>query len=160
MALSASTAAGPISSAYLSLVTTPPYTGSLGSAWASACLSWSTAGVLSGGGGVAGSEDGSIIQAYIDSLTGNSNPSDMATVFADYWATCLLIPSGSATGVVNNASSQVAAFESAITASITTVDSQPYFQALFQNIQDIALPTITWTVTRSSAPTTTLETVS
>lgn len=162
MALSASTAASPIASAYTSQVTTPPYTGDLGSTWASAFLSWSTAGVLSEAGGVAGSEDSSIVQSFISGLTGNTNVADFAQMLADYWATCLLVPNGTAVSVVNDASSQVAAFESAITASITTSEDTPYFQSLFENIQSIALPSITWTVNRvvGGSPVTTFETVS
>lgn len=112
------------------------------------------------GGGVAGSEDSGIIQSFIGGLTGNTSPSALATAMASYWATCLLVPAGNATAVINDAMAQVSAFESAVTASITSVDSQPYFQNLFQSIQDIALPTITWTVSRSGTPPVTLEKVS
>jgi hypothetical protein len=160
MALSASTAAGPISSAYTDLLTTPPYTGTLGSTWATACLDWSTAGVLSGGGGVAGGEDSSIIQGFIDGLTGNTTPSAFAVAMASYWATCLIVPAGNATAVTNDALAQVSAFEAAINASVGATEKTPYFQHLFENIQTIALPTITWTVVRSTPPSPTLETVS
>jgi hypothetical protein len=162
MSLSASTPASVIRPVYLTNVTTPPYTASIASAWASGFLQWSTAGVLSGGGGVAGSEDESIVESFIGSLTGNTTVNAFATMLASYWSTCLLVPNGTAVSVSNNAMSQVAAFEAAVNASITTSDTTPYFQHLFTNIQNIALPSVIWTVNRvvAGSPVVTMETVS
>lgn len=162
MALNPAIPANAIKNSYLNLVTTPPYTGNLGTTWGQAFLTWSTQGTLSGGGGVAGSEDPSIITNFVGSLTGNTNPDVFAEILAQYWATCLLIPSGNAVSVVNDAATKVPAFRAAFSATITDQDTKPYFETLFSNIQGVALPQITWTVSRvvGGVPTVTLETVS
>ena len=149
MSLNPSTPASIISTAYIGKVTTPPYTsGDIGIAWGEAFLSWSTAGVLDQAGGVAGSEDSSIIQSFISGLTGNSNPTTFANILANYWNTCLLTPNGNAVGVSNDALSNISSFYSAITNSMTTSERTPYFRHLFVNLQNIALPDVTWTVNR------------
>lgn len=160
MALIPATAASAIASAYLTYTETSAPSGGYQQAFADAYDTYAVAGELSQGGGAPGMEDKSIISGFLSGLTGNTTVTEFATMFANYWATCLLVPDGGAISVVNDASSQIPAFEAAIIASITQSDTQPYFQHLVENIQSIALPQVTWTVTMPPPLPVRLETVS
>jgi NADP-dependent 3-hydroxy acid dehydrogenase YdfG len=78
---------------------------------------------------------------------------------ANYWATCLLIPSGGAVSLVNNGASKASEFTAAIAGSYRTTDTQPYYQHFIQAIEDVA-KTIVWVVTLPSTPFIRTETVS
>lgn len=162
MALNPSPPAATITTFYLNFVSQSPPVGRFPQPFATAYLNYSQQGVLSSGGGVSGSEDSLIITNFLRSIkdVGNTTVHNFATMFANYWATCLLIPAGGAISVTNDASSKVSAFESAINATLTDQDTKPYFLNLITNIQNIALPQITWTVTLPDPPYTRLETVS
>ena len=160
MALNAATGASAIYTALSTHIANWPST-SFPSAFASAYKTYSQAGTLSGGGGVSGSESEGILSSFLSSFTSNTTPDDFAQTLANYWATCLLVPAGGVISVVNDAASKKSAFKTAILASLTTTEKTPYFKDFMQNIQSIALPTITWTVLRvGTPPYVTLETVS
>jgi len=158
MSLSASSCASAINAAMDSYVATYP-TGNFATAFASAYKSYSQAGVLSAGGGVAGSEDDSILTNFFNSFPSDTTDDAFGAAMAQYWSTCLLTPSGGAVAVVNNGSSKAAAFTAAIAASYSTVDSQPYYLNFIQAIENVA-KTIQWTVTLSVPPFIRVETIS
>ncbi len=160
MSLTPSVAASPISAAYLTYTATSTPAGNYQQIFADSYHSYSIQGQLSASGGVAGSEVKSIISSFMSGLGGNTTPNALAVVFANYWATCLLVPGAGAVSVVNDAASKVSAFEAAITSTLTDSDTKPYFQNLISNIQSMALPQITWTVTLTDPPYTRIETVS
>ena len=160
MALNPATAANPIAASYLTYVADRVPSGNYQQTFGNSYKMYSQAGVLSAGGGTSGSENASIIINFLNTRGGNTTVTAFATMFANYWASCLLVPSGGATDVVNNAASLVSVFESAITASIRDTDTQPYFTHLISNIQTIALPSVVWTVTLPFPPYTRLESVS
>jgi len=112
--------------------------GSFATAFASAYKSYSQAGVLSAGGGVAGTEDEGILVDFFNSFPSDTTDDAFGAVMAQYWSTCLLTPSGGAVAVVNNGSSKAAAFTAAIAASYSTVDSQPYYLNFIQAIENVA----------------------
>lgn len=158
MSLSASSCASAINSAIDGYITTYP-SGNFTTAFVSAYKAYSQAGMLSAGGGVAGSEDDSILTNFFNSFSSDTTDAAFGAVMAQYWSTCLLVPSGGAIGVVNNAASKASAFTAAITASYSTTDSQPYYLNFIQNLEDVA-KTIQWTVTLPTPPFTRIETVS
>jgi len=158
MSLSASSCASAINAGMDSYIATYP-SGSFATAFVSAHKAYSQAGVLSMGGGVAGSEDDSILTDFFNSFSSDTTDAAFGAVMAQYWSTCLLVPSGGAVGVVNDGASKAAAFTAAITASYSTTDSQPYYLNFIQNLEDVA-KTIQWTVTLPTPPFTRIETVS
>lgn len=93
----------------------------------------------------------SIIESYL--RTFSTSIIDFATALANYWATVLIVPGPPAHGgisvvsVVNDATDHVSAFASAITASLTQDYKLPIMKHLIDNIESIALPQVTWTVT-------------
>jgi hypothetical protein len=95
--------------------------------------------------------DPGIIEAFMRSYS--TSVTEFAQALADFWSTVLIVPGApmhggvSVQSVVNDASVQVGAFESAILASITTELTTPVFIQLINNIEAIALPSVTWTVT-------------
>lgn len=123
------------------------------SAWATAYDNYGKAGVVLG----AINEGGN--KGALDSfLRGGVNNDDatitaFAVALASYWADVALIPGDPAHGgisvvsVANDAGSQVSAFESAIRSSMTSSRSEPFFKVLIENIQNIGVSAITWTVT-------------
>jgi hypothetical protein len=158
MSLSASSCAAAINAAMDSYVATYP-SGNFATAFVSAYKAYSQAGVLSMGGGVAGSEDDSILTNFFNSFSSDTTDAAFGAVLAQYWATCLLVPSGGAISLTNNAASKAGAFTAAITASYRTTDTQPYYLHFIQAIEDVA-KTIQWTVVIPSPPFSRLETVS
>jgi hypothetical protein len=78
---------------------------------------------------------------------------EFAQAFSDYWATVCIdpgVPSHGGMSVIssiNNADTLVSLFVDAITASITNVESKPYFYNFIKNIEDIAVKQIQWTIT-------------
>lgn len=106
-------------------------------------------------GEVLGAEHGSQTPVIIESFlrTYSISVLEFATALANYWATVLLIPSApmhggvSVVSVVNDAASKVGAFHSAITASLTTDYKYPVMVHFIENVESIALPQVTWTVT-------------
>lgn len=97
-----------------------------------------------------GAEDKSILQ---DALGKSTTVTELATAFADYWATVFIVPGDPAHGgtavisVVNDAASKVSLFESAIQESITSSKSEPFFYQFINNIETMAVSSIIWTVT-------------
>ena len=158
MSLNPSGCASAINAAMDSYLTTFP-AGSFSTAFVGAYKAYSQAGVLSLGGGVAGSEDDSILLDFFNSFTSDTTDAAFGAALATYWSTCLLIPSGGAISLVNDASSKAAAFTAAITSSYRTTDTQPYYLHFISAIEDVA-KTIQWTVTISSPPFTRVETIS
>lgn len=158
MSLNSSSCAAAINAAMDSYLASYP-SGNFTAAFVSAYKSYSQAGVLSAGGGVAGTEDDSILTSFFNSFSSSTTDTAFGTAMANYWASCLLTPSGGAVAVVNDAASKVSAFTAAITASYGTTDSQPYYLNFIQNIEDVA-KTIQWTATLSVPPYTRLETIS
>jgi len=126
-----------------------PSVGDYPSRFASAYETYSLSGVVPGA--LHGSQSPSILESFFRSHS--TSITQFATSLADYWSSVLLVPGPPAHGgiqvleVTNDASSQVSAFESAIRASITTSLVTPVFSNLINNIETIALPTVTWTVT-------------
>lgn len=157
MSLNASSCAAAINTANDNAIAVWPST-TFATDFANAYKAYSQAGVLSAEGGVAGSEDSSIL---VNLLTGSSSVTDsqFGQALADYWATCLLIPAGGVISIVNDASSKVGAFTAAVAASYSTAEQTPYYLNFIQNIEAVA-KTIVWTVTLPSPPFTRLETIS
>ena len=101
-----------------------------------------------------------IIENFLRSgLAGSSSPvTDFATALAEYWAAVAVVPGSPAHGgtevvsVTNDAMSHVSDFEAAITSSLTTSESKPWFENFVQNVETIAVSTIVWTVTELLPP--------
>lgn len=102
-------------------------------------------------GAVHGNQQPSIIETFMRSFS--TSITEFATALANYWATVLIVPGSPAHGgvsvvsVVNDAASWVSAFEAAITASLTTEYKYPVMVHFIENVESIALPNVTWTVT-------------
>ncbi len=150
MSLNASGCASAINAAMDSYLTTYP-AGNFATAFVSAYKAYSQAGVLSAGGGVAGTENDSILLDFFNSFSSDTTDEAFGAALASYWATCLLSPSGGAVSLTNNGGSKSAAFTAAITASYKTTDSQPYYLDFIQAIEDVA-KTIVWTVVLPAPP--------
>lgn len=158
MSLNALSCASAINTAMNSYLGSYP-SGNFASAFVSAYKAYSQAGVLSAGGGVAGTEDDSILTNFFNSFSSDTTDAAFGAVMAQYWSTCLLTPSGGAIAVVNDGASKAAAFTAAITSSYSTTDSQPYYLNFIQNIENVA-KTIVWTATLPLPPFTRNESVS
>ena len=158
MSLSASSCASTINAAMDSYLSTYP-AGNFATAFASAYKSYSQAGVLSAGGGVAGTEDEGILIDFFNSFPNDTTDDAFGAAMAQYWSTCLLVPSGGAVSVVNDGASKAAAFTAAIAASYSTTDSQPYYLNFITNLENVA-KTIVWTVTLPAPPFVRTESIS
>lgn len=158
MSLSASSCASAINTAMDSYIASYP-SGNFTSAFVSAYKSYSQAGVLSAGGGVAGTEDESILLDFFNSFSSDTTDAAFGAALASYWSTCLLSPSGGAVSLTNDGGSKAAAFTAAITASYRTTDTSPYYLQFIQAIEDV-VKTIQWTVALSSPPFTRSEYIS
>lgn len=158
MSLSASSCASSINLAMDSYIASYPI-GNFATAFVSAYKSYSQAGVLSAGGGVAGTEDDSILTNFFNSFSSDTTDAAFGAALASYWSTCLLSPSGGAVSLTNDGGSKAAAFTAAITASYRTTDTSPYYLQFIQAIEDV-VKTIQWTVVLPSPPFTRVETVS
>jgi len=158
MSLSASSCASAINAAMNSYLSTYP-AGNFATAFVSAYKSYSQTGVLSAGGGVAGSEDDSILTNFFNSFTSDTTDAAFGAAMAQYWSTCLLVPSGGAISVVNDAAGKAAAFTAAIASSYRTTETNPPYLHFIQAIEDVA-KTIQWTVTLPLPPFVRVETVS
>lgn len=158
MSLNASSCASAINTAANNTYSSYP-SSSFPTDFASIYKSYSQAGVLSAAGGAAGSENSGIISSYLNSFTSATNEDAFAQMLADYWATCMLIPSAGSISVSNNAASKVSAFKSAILASITTTESTPYYQTFITNIENV-VKTIQWTCIKPNPLPPTVETIS
>jgi hypothetical protein len=159
MALNPTNCASAISASYNTYTATGTPSGNYQQDFAAAYKAYSQAGTLSAGGGVAGSESESIISSFLLGLTQGTTPEDFGAMMASYWGTCMLIPSGGAIGVVNNAASKAGAFTAAVQASYTTSESIPHFKTFIQNLETVA-KTIQWTVTLPAPPYVRVETIS
>jgi|SRR5690554_5061312 len=126
-----------------------PSTGDYPSAFARAYDTYSYSGEVLGATHATAHNPG-ILEAFMRSHS--TSVTDFARALANFWSTVLIVPGVpmhggvSVQSVVNDASAQVSAFESAILASITTELTTPVFIQLINNIETIALPSITWTV--------------
>lgn len=127
--------------------------------FASAYKTYSQAGVLSAGGGSAGTEDQSILEAVLSGGDDFITAAEFGQALSDYWSTCMLVPSAGSLSVSNDASSKVAAFTAAINSSYTTSESTPYYKAFIDNIEAVA-KTIVWTCIKPNPLPPTLETIS
>ena len=125
-----------------------PSTGNYPSSFAAGYKEYAEQGIVLGADNSGGNE--SIIRA---ALGKNTTVTELATAFANYWATVAVLPGDPAHGgtsvisVVNDATTRVSAFEAAIVASITSTESKPYFFNFVNNIETMAVSTIIWTVT-------------
>lgn len=160
MALSPSTAASAIESAYRAFVsidgdgkpTGEPSSGDFASAFASAYDDYASAGEVPGATSGGGSP--SIIESFMNAVPGSDPKTvqDFAQAMADYWSGIAITPGDPAHGgtavvaVENDAAGRASNFESAITASITASKSAPLYLALIQNLQG-AVESIVWTIT-------------
>lgn len=158
MALNSTSCANNINAAITSYMGTYP-SGNFPAAFATAYKNYSQAGVLSAGGGVAGTEDQSILEAVLSGGDDFITAEEFGQALADYWATCLLVPSAGSISVSNNASSKVSAFIAAINSSYTTSESTPYYKTFIDNIEAV-VKTIVWTCVKPNPLPPTLETVS
>lgn len=158
LSLLPSICAAAINTANNSTIATWPIS-SFAADFASAYESYSQGGVLSLGGGVAGGEDSGIISAFLESFSESTTDADFGAMLSAYWDTCLLVPSGGAVSLTNDAASKAGAFTAAITASYRTTDTQPYYQHFIQAIEDVA-KTIQWTAVLSVPPFSRIETIS
>jgi hypothetical protein len=129
-----------------------PPTGNYPASFADSYNGYATQGAVLGALNSGG--DASIIESFFSSVDNSTAViTGLAQALAGFWATVAVTPGEPAHGgtaveaVTNDALSLVGAFKSAITASITTQEKKPYFLHLVQNIQDIAVSQITWTVT-------------
>jgi hypothetical protein len=134
-------------------------TGAFNLAFASAYRNYSIGGTLSGGGATSGTEVQSILRNFLASFSSSTTDAAFGQALANYWATCMLTPSGTTISVTNDASTKVAAFTAAITASYTTTESTPYYLNFIQNIENVA-KTIVWTCVKPNPLPPTLETIS
>ena len=157
MSLNPSNCAVAINAAMDSYLTTFP-AGNFTTGFVGAYKTYSQAGVLSAGGGVAGSEDDSILTNFLNSFVSDTTDADFGAALAAYWATCLLIPSGDAISLTNDAASKAGAFTAAITSSYRTTDTQPYYLHFISAIEAV-VKTIQWTVIIPAPPLTRVETV-
>lgn len=158
MSLNSSSCAAAINAAMDSYIASYP-SGNFASAFVSAYKSYSQAGVLSAGGGVAGTEDDSILTNFFNSFSSSTTDAAFGAAMANYWSTCLLTPSGGAVSIVNDGASKAAAFTAAITSSYSTTDSQPYYLNFIQNIENV-VKTIVWTATLPLPPFVRTESIS
>lgn len=156
MALDPMVASSTISKAYLDFVgldkdgkpTGNPPTGDYPALFAAGYKEYAEQGIVLGADN-SGSDE-SIIEFAIGKTT---TVTELATAFANYWATVAILPGTPAHGgisvvsVVNDAATRVSSFEAAIEASMTTKESKPYFYNLVNNIETMAVSTIIWTVT-------------
>lgn len=126
-----------------------PSVGDYPSKFASAYETYSLSGEVLGANH--GSQEPSILETFLRSH--NTSITQFAMSLADYWSTVLIVPGEPAHGgvqvvqVTNNATSQLSSFESAIRATLTTSLTLPVFSTLINNIEVIALPSVTWTIT-------------
>lgn len=128
-----------------------PQSGNFASAFGSAYKNYSLTGIVLGATNGAEAEAGII--SFLSGLSGEADRQEFAQILADYWSTVCIIPGAPTHGgvsvqsVVNDASSKVSAFRSAIDASITDQMSIPIYNQFINNIESIAVSTIIWTVT-------------
>lgn len=159
MSLNSTSCASALSAANDSAITSYP-SSSFANDFATAYDNYQKAGVLSGLGGLNGTEDKTVLSGFINSFPSTTTPDDFAQALADYWATCKLTMGAGVIVIVNNASTKKAAFKSAIEASMSDTESTPYYKDFIQNIENVA-KTIQWTVTRAGVPpVVTIETIS
>lgn len=95
--------------------------------------------------------DVSIIEDLL--RAGEPTPPDFAEALASYWSGVSIIPVPPNTLVVNDALTRSAAFEAAIMASITIVESNPPYAAFIANLEGV-VKSIQWTVTDAGGGTT------
>lgn len=106
-------------------------------------------------GTVLGAEHGSQQKSFLEVFLGlySNNIVDFATALANYWSTVLLVNGTpmhggvSVISVTNDAILHIPEFIQAIESSYTTDLYNPMFHNLINNIEHIALPSITWVVT-------------
>lgn len=103
-----------------------------------------------------------ILENFMRTATGNDAQviTDFATALAEYWATVAVQPGLPAHGgsvvesVSNDAMAHIADFEAAILASMTSVESKPWFNQFVTNVENIAVSAIIWTVIEVLPPST------
>lgn len=128
-------------------------TGDFTAGFVSALNDYASSGEVDGAENSGG--DTSMITSVINQAKatgGNVDVSAFAFAMANFWSTVAVDPGDPAHGgnsvvsVTNNALGHVSDFESAIMASFRTTDTKPYFQHFVQNLQNMAISKITWTV--------------
>ena len=131
-----------------------PPTGDFPANWATAYDTYAAGGEVPGAQNQGGNKI--IIEAFLRGLVSKDNVIEFAEVLANYWATVAVIPGAPAHGgtsvisVTNDAASKVGLFESAIRASITESRSEPFFQHFIENVQNIAVSQVIWSVTEDT----------
>lgn len=106
-------------------------------------------GIVLGGKNSGGS--GGILAAALDK-TSAIDVSDLALAFAEFWNTVAVDPGDaehggtSVSAVTNNAMTHVGDFEDAINASLTDEEKMPMYLHFIENIQNMAVSKIIWTV--------------
>lgn len=162
MSLVPASAASAITTAYLAIANldtdgsaldTPLVPSDFVQAFADGYDTYAKAGVVPGAANAGGTK--SLLTAVLSAQAVPATATFVTTLaqaLADYWATVAVTPGDPAHGgtsvatVTNNASTLVSAFAAAITASITTSESSPYFETFVVNIEEV-VKTIVWTVT-------------
>lgn len=166
MALNPSTASEAITSAYLDAASlnadgspnldesgqpVPPE-GDFPADWAQGYDVYAAAGEVPGADN-SGRSPGILESVLRDGMsTQGPSVTDLAQALAEYWATVAVEPGSPAHGgvsvvsVENDAIAQVAAFESAIQASITQEERTPYFLEFVSNVESIGVGAVTWSV--------------
>lgn len=141
MSLNASSCAASITSSYDAGAIPGDYPAD----FAEAYHEYAEAGVIPGA--ESGGGDKSIIETFMRNAASSSQTiTELAVTLSDYWSGVGLTPAEPNISSVNNAGTKVADFEAAITSSITTSDSQPYFEQFILNIEAV-VKTIQWTIT-------------
>lgn len=155
MALDSASCATSINTAYEKVRAQKPNTYSAD--FASAYQTYADAGIIAGA--ISGGGDMSIIKGFMDSVTSDSiTVSKFGKALADYWAEVGIEPAEPNIASVNNAALLVAAFTTAVNASITDKDTTPYFKTLIDNIEEV-VKTIVWTITPPSPAPTFMSTI-
>lgn len=119
-------------------------------------------------GATHGAENIGIIESWLNGP--DTTVSSFAQALAAYWSTVLTVPGAPAHGgtsvvsVTNNAASLVSAFEASLNATATENVIEPIFSTFLNNVKNIALSQVVWTVVELMPPTNTptpfMETIS
>lgn len=109
--------------------------------WASGYNQYTLDGVVTGA--ISDGGDETIISSYLKS--GGFSPTSFGYMLADYWATVHVTPAGGFVSVSNDAVANKDLFVAAVYASMTETISKPYYKSLIDNIENIALSSVTWT---------------
>lgn len=121
--------------------------------WPSAYDTYAEQGIVLGADNSGGNT--AILTEFFRGGVGNdaATITRFATALAEYWSTVAVSPGIPAHGgsvvisVSNSAMACIQDFEAAILASLSSVESKPYWLHFIENVQNIAVSKIIWTVT-------------